>query len=98
MTSQNNKVDTDAAGAPDKGVGCGALVRRGGNVHPGYMGRRLERVEQATHKQALAQQNYTLYFHNGRWIPGLGLTRETLITLGSCFPPNAAGEPHRGAH
>lgn len=28
MTSTNNKVDTDPAGAPDKGVGCGALVRR----------------------------------------------------------------------
>lgn len=26
MTSQNNKVDTDPAEAPDKGVGCGALV------------------------------------------------------------------------
>lgn len=28
MTSTNNKVDTDPAGAPDKGVGCGALVGR----------------------------------------------------------------------
>jgi hypothetical protein len=28
MTSTNNKVDTDSAEAPDKGVGCGALVRR----------------------------------------------------------------------
>lgn len=27
MTSQINKVDTDPAEAPDKGVGCGALVR-----------------------------------------------------------------------
>lgn len=28
MTSNNNKVDTDSAEAPSKGVGCGALVRR----------------------------------------------------------------------
>jgi hypothetical protein len=27
MTSNNNKVDTDSAEAPSKGVGCGALVR-----------------------------------------------------------------------
>lgn len=28
MTHQNNKVDTDSAEAPVKGVGCGAMVRR----------------------------------------------------------------------
>lgn len=27
MTTGINKVDTDSAGAPIKGVGCGALVR-----------------------------------------------------------------------